>query len=116
MEVAPIDCLRAGLEYVGRRDISVGCVGNVREVNQRRFRASYGVSPEVCAQVWMLICHSLPAYHKIDHLLWTLLFMKVHSTESVLAGIAGVDEKTFWVHVWTIIFAISDLKSAMVSN
>ena len=116
MEVAPIDFLRVGLEYMGRKNISATCVADVRETDQRRFKANYGVSPLVCAQVWMLICHCLPAYCKIDHLLWALLFMKIYSTESVLVGIAQVDKKTFWGHVWTVIFAILDLKSAVVSD
>ena len=114
MDIAPIECLKLGLEYT-KRKISAKCMKDVKETDKRRFRASYGVSPEVCTQVWHLIYFSLPVIQKIDHLLWALLFMKVYASETVLAGIVEVDEKTFRRHVWTVISSISDLKGTVVS-
>ena len=115
MEVATIDCIKVGLKYMGRR-ISAKCMRDVKETDKRRFRASYGVSPEVCTQVWQMIYHSLPMLLTFDHLLWALLFMKIYATESVLAGSVGVDEKTYRLHVWTVIKSISNLKGNVVSQ
>lgn len=43
----------------------------------------------------------LPKKARPEHLLWTLLFMKLYSAENVLAPMCGCDEKTFrkWVRL-----------------
>ena len=99
---------------MGRR-ICATCVKDVKETDQRRFRASFGASPEVCVELWQMTYASLPVLLTFEHLLWAFLFLKIYASESVLAGIVGVDEKTYRLHVWTVIKSISDLKGNVVS-
>ena len=94
MNVEPVEFLKVGLQYMGRR-ICATCVKDVKETDQRRFRASFGASPEVCVELWQMTYASLPVLLTFEHLLWAFLFLKIYASESVLAGIVGVDEKTY---------------------
>ena len=114
MNVEPVEFLKVGLKYMGRR-ICATCIKDVKSTDQRRFRASFGASPEVCVKLWHMTYASLPVIVTFEHLLWAFLFLKIYATESVLAGIVGVDEKTYHLHVWTVIKSISDLKGNVVS-
>ena len=78
--------------------------------NERRFRAFFGVAPQVCAKLWSSCSVNLPSSTKPTHLLWALNFLKVYSTIEVLAAIAGVDEKTLRKWVWCIVEELSELK------
>ena len=78
----------------------------------RRYRACFGTSPKVCCFLWTLIENQIPKNATPYHLLWSLMFLKIYSTENVLASIIGVDEKTFRKYSWPIIKLISDLKLA----
>jgi hypothetical protein len=81
-------------------------------------RAFFGTSFVVCADLW----NRLDPVNKISpgsepkHLLWSLLFMKVYSSEKVhVRLVGGVDEKTFRKWAWLFVDAIASLKSEVVS-
>ena len=97
---------------------------------ERRWMSSFGTTPVVCAILWRRIDpersfkglsgKQTHQYVKPIHLLWTLLFLKVYGTESVMRSMVGtkeepVTEKTF--RKWTDLFvrAISFLESDVVS-
>ena len=75
----------------------------------RRFRALFGVSPVLCSLVWNKFSKMLPVRGQPQHLLWSLLQLKVYSTEAVLVAIAAVDRKTFRKWSWMILDCLSRL-------
>lgn len=88
--------------------------GLSRVVRKRRFRALFGVSPEVMAETWSLLQSSRPPKSKPKHLLWALLFLKVYATENVNSTLTGADEKTFRKWSWTFVHLISNLNSVSI--
>ena len=79
---------------------------NITSTDHRFFRSGFGVSPKVCGKIWSEMdveYHNLSA----EHLLWALHFLKVYSTETVLAGTVGVSEKTYRETVFKVIDSIS---------
>ena len=91
-------------------------------VRDRRFRQYFGTTPEICAEIWERLDPFKTiekVFHgvQIKHLLWALMFMKLYSTESVHASLAGgVDEKTFRKWTWIFVEAISLLEFDVVSS
>ena len=89
----------------------------------RRFRAHYGASWRTVARLWRAIEKveeedvggDLGGIEK-RHLLWTLYFMKVYSTEENCAAKFACDEKTFRKYVWRYIKKISLLAQFYVSE
>ncbi len=69
-------------------------LGQSKVVVNRRFRGLFGVSAEVCAQVWSLTQHEQWPSSQPRHLLWALLFLKSHENETVLSALTGAEEKT----------------------
>ena len=67
------------------------------------FVAHFGVSPRVCAILWMKTRHSVPESSIPKHMLFGMLLLKVYCTESVLASLCNVSENTFrkwaWIHI-----------------
>lgn len=90
------------------------------KTEQRRFRALFGVSAELCADVWSRTAASRPPKSRPVHLLWALLFLKVYGSEQTHRTITGVDEKTFRKWSWFFIELIADLNvvrfTALPSN
>lgn len=83
------------------------------------FRAHFGCGPLIFLSLWNLLVTTdlLPSDGTIDHLLWTLLFMKTYAKQSVLCSMCGgVDPKTFQKWTWEFIAAISQLESLLVSS
>lgn len=83
----------------------------------KRFRAWFGTSIQVCAIVWNLI----PSQRRCGgsapfHLLWSLLLMKDGSNQEVLASMVSADPKTFRKWAWTFISLIYELESNVVRN
>lgn len=93
------------MEYAGQSPESV-----LNKRNMERFRSHYGTSPGVCALIWNKISDIVPRKYTYKHLLWGLLFLKVYATESVTAGMIGVDEDTYRDHLWEVIKAIASCK------
>lgn len=89
------------------------------KTQKERFHAFFGASPYVCSLVWSYLVQAnvaLDDYCQPKHLLWTLLFLKTYSTESVLAVLIGVDEKTVRKWVWYLIEELGDLYDDLVSR
>ena len=76
---------------------------------KRRFRCLFGVTPQVCSNIWQMMGERLPNGGQQQHLLWGLLFLKIYGTEDVLSSLAGVDRKTFRKWAWEFIHIISCL-------
>ena len=88
--------------------------------SMRRFRALFGTSPENVATLWNRLIpymsDSLIDSVQEVHLLWALLFLKLHVTTEVLAMIAGTNEKTFLKWQWVFVDMILDLQYEMVCD
>ena len=84
----------------------------------RKFRSFFGCGVEVARLAWnMLRAKSLvPPGGLVVHYLWSLMFMKLYSSETALCAHAGgIDPKTFRKWVWPFIRALSELEYSVVS-
>ena len=80
-----------------------------------RFKASFGISVEVCIVVWNKYIAKFPnATHK--HLLWGIYFLKTYPKESVAAALFGTSEKTFRKHTRVVVERIGSLVTSVVSK
>ena len=64
----------------------------------QRFQAMFGTSPDMCSLLSDMLdpIDTMPNGVKGFHLLWGLMFLKLHATEAVHCAISGgVDKKTF---------------------
>jgi len=84
--------------------------------DERSFRSLFGNSPDGCADTWKLSCPHLKDGTKPVHLLWALLVIRVHATEDVLCGMAGVTRKTFSKSTWQTIHSMRRACPKIVSN
>lgn len=87
-------------------------------VKARKWSSCFGVSSEVCVDVWIRIdpANSMPKGAKTHHLLWALYFLNVYPRETQgSSNIGGVDEKTYRKWVWLFVTAISYLEYPVVS-
>ena len=95
-------------------------LGSSTATADRRFRQNFGVGPRVVAYLWdMLDPYSTIGIEGLspEHLLWSLLFLKVYAKESIHCAMAGrVDEKTFRKWSWLFINEISFLEGEVVSQ
>ena len=69
----------------------------------------------------MVDCDGLPLEGEINHLLWTLHFLKAYPKQAAVCLTVGgstgaIDPKTFRKHMWPFIRAIPDLKTNVVSK
>jgi len=81
------------------------------------FRESFGVGMVVFMALWdvLVLTELLPAKGGVDHLLWTLMFMKGYAkTRTCCNQLGGIDTKTFKKWVWLFIFAIAELEATLV--
>lgn len=83
----------------------------------RSFRETYGCNPMVVNEAWRLLAANdlVPANASIEHLLWTLSFMKSYNTRrniSTLCG--GADAGTINTYAFAFIEALADLESLLV--
>lgn len=96
-----METISIGIIISAASDIIRRAVDVEKSTHIRTFKEHFGVSPWVVCCVWnRLALHScLPPKAAPIHLLWTLLFLKVYSTERVLANTCGCDPETFrdWV-------------------
>ena len=75
----------------------------------RRFIAHFGVTPRLCAILWIYCKDRMEDLGQKKHLLWVLNLLKTDATENQLHGRWKADEKTIrkWVNIF--IKAISEL-------
>jgi len=76
----------------------------------------FGVSWFICEQTWNLIDEHgfYQLTQKAEHLLWTLLFLKIYSNEKTHCSITGTTPKTFRKWVWQVLEEIGVLQSYAV--
>lgn len=79
-------------------------------IGLRRFKASFGVSPTVCADAWNLIKSQLSSNFSLIHLLWALHFLKCYNSEHMNHAFANCDEKTFRYKTKEIINKLMSMK------
>lgn len=79
-------------------------------VRDRRFRAHFGTSAEICSKLWTLSAAHRPRGVRPIHLLWALLFLKQYNTENVNAGVAACNELTFRRWCWIMVRALSEIE------
>jgi hypothetical protein len=84
----------------------------------RDFREFFGCGVLVFLSLWNLLdtTDSIPQKGTIEHLLWTLMFLKVYAKQRTLSALAGgVDPETFRRWCWRFIEAIASLQPYVVS-
>ena len=84
----------------------------------RCFREYFGCGAQTALALWALILSSamLPEGGSLQHMLWTLLFMKVYTKSEVMSRLCGgADKTTIRKWVWLFIPAIASLESLVVS-
>lgn len=87
--------------------------------NVKRFRASFGSLPLTTSQLISEIQDYSLGEARIkkpdsDYLLMTLMWLNLYRTETELAGVFKIDEKTVRRWIWTYSLAIHGLKEKMV--
>ena len=90
------------------------------KTERRRFKSMFGVGPEVCTIVFSLVVDHFNLTGKSAnplHFLWSLLLLKVYSSETVHCALAGgADEKSFREESWTWVRYVAELSYDLVSN
>jgi hypothetical protein len=109
------DFLRLGRAIWSKDPVKAGALAT----EDRKFREFFGCGHEIACSVWCLLTDNdlVPEKGTMEHLLWTLLFMKVYAKENTLASLADSkpDPKTFQKWVWAFIPAIALLEPQLVS-
>jgi len=93
---------------------------------QKRWMSLFGVSPFICSLIWNVLAptmnQSFGRYVHPRHLLWSLCFLKVYSTERTMRIICGggekrkaPDEKTYRKWVWIFVYSIHNMYETLVS-
>ena len=85
---------------------------------EKDFRSHFGCSPPVCATLWnhLKVTDLLPEGGTQDHLLWSLMFLKVYGKQRQMCTLAGgVDHDTFRKWTWLFLDAIVQLEPLVVS-
>lgn len=76
----------------------------------RKFKAFYGVSPNICKIIWDKLINVRPKTSQPKHLLWCLYFLKQYDSEHNNRAIFRADEKTFRKWVWCFVKLLSDME------
>ena len=110
---SPDTFVRCGRNILRRHDI----IRN--DVFERRWKATFGATPEICSELWDMCdpLNNMPNGVMPLHLLWALMFLKLYLPENVNAQMAGgVDEKTFRKWAGLFVELISYQESRVVSS
>ena len=106
------DIIIAGKNLQNKSGRAVGATG----AEERAFCEFFGTSPLIATVLWntMAACD-------INHLLWTLHFMKAYPKQGVACSMAGemngaIDPKTHRKYMWPFIHAIAELEPFVVST
>ena len=76
------------------------------------FHQQFGVTPNVCAILWLKLKQNRPFDFKHKHLLWTLYFLRHYPTQKVMKSWTGCCKVTISKVIWPIIDKLSQLKIA----
>jgi hypothetical protein len=116
--LTPDEMMRKGLELCGfdeRRQNKV-----CRAKNIRRFKAHYGSSPVVYAQIWedlqttRIRAARIDGNACVDSFLMAIHFLKVYPTEEVLSGLFKICDRSVRKWVWYYVTKIQALKKEKV--
>ena len=109
----------AGKNLQNKSGRLVGATGT----EERAFHEFFGTYPLVATVLWntMVARDIIPAEGEINHLLWTLHFMKAYPKQGVACSMAGgkngaIDPKTYRKYMWPFIHAIAELEPFVVST
>ena len=69
------------------------------ELNLRRFKALFGVSPDICCLIYENLVDVWPNGGQVKHILYALGFLKRYDTDDARRCLLGEDKKT--IHKWT---------------
>ena len=101
---------------IWRRDDPLKPMAASTEV--RDFREFFGCLPGIFLALWNLLytMNYLPENGTIEHLLWTLMFMKIYPKRKAMSVLCGGVDKDTWAK-WVFIFldAIACLEPYVVS-
>jgi hypothetical protein len=89
------------------------------QTEELEFRQFFGCGVIVFINLWELLVTTdlIPLGGTIEHLLWSLMFLKTYAKQKVLCSLAGgVSDETFRKWTWNFILAIADLESVVVSS
>ena len=111
-------------EELGRYVAKYG-YSNSEKVKLRRFKAEFGVAPDVVVDTWDLLLESKFLRRKLartscypcpnpEHMLWALMLLKQYSVTLSLAKTVRVDEKTFRKWSWIYLEAMAELDRDVV--
>ena len=100
-----------GLEMLGR-------VAGAPDNAYRRFISFYGTDPLVVAILWLELQNWITQLNGcvLNHLFWSLYFLKNYGTEAQHAAVFHVDEKTLRKWVWFILKGMTTLRVQFVSS
>jgi hypothetical protein len=103
---------RKGLELLNRNSTPYST-----ETSDQRFKAHFGVPPEICADVWLrLNPPTLPNKATIEHLLWSFFLLRQYPKEAIGATIADVHEQTWRNWSWHFVDRVSQLEVDVVRS
>ena len=116
ISISENECIELGLDAIGfdgRRQRNA-------TTNNTRFRASYGAGPKSCVEILNDLQTTGHVEARINEpnlidFLMAMNWLKTYKTESELAGLFKVDEKTSRKWVWKYVKAIRALKHQKVS-
>jgi hypothetical protein len=89
------------------------------QTEELEFRQFFGCGAVVFLNLWNLLVTMdlVPSGGTIEHLLWTLMFLKTYAKQKVLCALAGaVSDETFRKWTWNFIHAIVQLEDSIVSQ
>lgn len=89
------------------------------QTEERDFREFFGCGVLICLHLWrhLIAFNVLPHGGRVDHLLWTLMFLKLYTKQQALCALAGgVDKETYRTWCRRFLSAITSLEPFVVSN
>jgi len=111
------DFILVGKDIQNKAGRPIGSMGT----EDRNFREIFGAGPFVVAKLWTLMTDQdlIPPDGKIEHLMWTLHFLKAYPRQGAVCYTVGgssgaIDPKTFRKYMWPFIHAMANLESVLV--
>lgn len=71
-----------------------------------QFNSVFGICPIDCTIVWNRLSTLNNKGGCPHHLLWSLLLVKIHGSESVQSALIRCHEETFWTFCWRFIYLL----------
>ena len=81
---------------------------------ERRFKEMFGCRPVVSRLIWIDLRGKVQSGVKIEHIFWTLFFLKKYPTEGDMAARLKKDPGTIRKWVWAIIYGLQELRAEKI--